>query len=319
MARSGNSREKVILALLAMGGVLAWRGYKRFRNARKVADTPTSRIATAAQGFVELQGYAWPTGPAFSTARNCDGLACVVLSFKIQVRRSNNNQSDWDTVHEIRFEPPFHLVDGTGAVLVNPSGFELHGNETNRAWKELDRSARSFMIAELQTAGCADLPPLDPGLFSRGYRCIETSVLVGSPVLAHGSLETRTRTRTSIEDERLMRFLQVMKANERLAPSQRISLMDLDKNGRIDEQEKARWAHGLAMRLIKGNTAGGAKGTPLPVVGALSPHAVTPSFLADCHESEYLERYAQFKNVGMLLLAGALVVAAVGLILGKWG
>ena len=46
----------VALALVFLASLWLWRA--NFRRARAVADTPTSRIASAHQGYVELHGVA---------------------------------------------------------------------------------------------------------------------------------------------------------------------------------------------------------------------------------------------------------------------
>ena len=46
------------LVILLVTGLLGW--VRAIRHARLIADTPTSRIASAAQGYTELQGRGQP-------------------------------------------------------------------------------------------------------------------------------------------------------------------------------------------------------------------------------------------------------------------
>jgi hypothetical protein len=81
-----------------------------------IEDTPTSRVRSAAQGYVEIAGRCRP----LDGARNLAPLTqrpCVWWHFRIQKRTSSGppgkRRTSWRTVNSGRSEQPFLLDDGT--------------------------------------------------------------------------------------------------------------------------------------------------------------------------------------------------------------
>ena len=118
-------------AVLAVAAPLSFYfGFRNWRLARLIDDTPVSRVRSAAQGYVELSG----------TARLADGkpnlaplsqLPCVWWLFRIEHRTSAGRNTRWETINHGRSVAPFRLEDETGACLVNPAGADVRpGNKT---------------------------------------------------------------------------------------------------------------------------------------------------------------------------------------------
>lgn len=107
------------------GGRLAFRA---MHTARLIEDTPTSRIRSAAQGYVELSGRARAL-PDSPTAAPLTGRPCVWWRFRIQqkveTRTKSGRRESWRTINSGRSEQPFLLDDGTGECIVQPSGAEM--------------------------------------------------------------------------------------------------------------------------------------------------------------------------------------------------
>ena len=76
-----NSVDRMSLQIvffgLGGGAYLIYNGFKNLSKHRKAQDTATSRISSAPQGFVEIQGYAWPKETFLH--KNLDGRKCVYL------------------------------------------------------------------------------------------------------------------------------------------------------------------------------------------------------------------------------------------------
>lgn len=122
------------LALLAWG--LAWH------RARAVADTPTSRIASAAQGYVELlgTGIALDGPPLLSPLKP---LPCLWYRYKVERRQDDK----WVTVRSGESTASFLIDDGTGRCAVDPEGAEVLPRETE-TWREGDyRYSQALIIA----------------------------------------------------------------------------------------------------------------------------------------------------------------------------
>ena len=114
------------LALIALVAFFAWM--MSFRRARAIGDTPTSKIASAAQGYVELVGRGRNNSdlPVLSKLTH---LPCLWYRYIIEQRTSNNK---WERVSSGRSNESFLLEDGTGQCVVDPENAEVvpRGKET---------------------------------------------------------------------------------------------------------------------------------------------------------------------------------------------
>jgi len=121
-----------VLVLGAAIGGGGWFSFRWLHLARVIEDTPTSRIRSAAQGYVELSGRCG----AMPGTRNLAPLTqrpCVWWHYRIQRRTGSagkgRRQAKWQTVSAGRSEQPFTLDDGTGECIVQPSGAEVVATE----------------------------------------------------------------------------------------------------------------------------------------------------------------------------------------------
>lgn len=121
VAYAAHTRTVLMLALTALACVslAAWIFVRR--RARAIADTPTSKVASAAQGYVELCGRAEQL-PAAPTVSPYTGLPCVWYRYRVEQRDSKNR---WVQVDSRCSEQCFRLVDESGACLVDPAGAEV--------------------------------------------------------------------------------------------------------------------------------------------------------------------------------------------------
>lgn len=119
------------LALVAVLALLAWAMAWRRRHA--IEGTPTSRIATAAQGWVELHGVGRPIdiNPLHSPV---SGMPCLWYHYQVE-RRSSDNK--WESVEQDRSHASFVLDDGSGTCLVDPEGAEVITRHCRR-WTQGD-------------------------------------------------------------------------------------------------------------------------------------------------------------------------------------
>jgi len=97
-----------------------WAWYANLKRYRTVADTPTSRIASAPQGYIELVGRGQQP-PGDSLLSPISGLPC--LWYRYRVERKNGDR--WEYVDSGISHDTFGLNDGSGQVLVDPEGAEI--------------------------------------------------------------------------------------------------------------------------------------------------------------------------------------------------
>ncbi|WP_068637141.1 hypothetical protein [Thauera butanivorans] len=107
------------LAFLAATGLYGW--VRALRHSRLIADTPTSRIASAAQGYVELRGRARPLdGSPLHSPMN--GLP--VLWYRVQTER-RQTKGTWQIVSTVESDTSFLLDDGSGTCAIDPEGADM--------------------------------------------------------------------------------------------------------------------------------------------------------------------------------------------------
>ncbi len=116
------------LLVLVVAGValyffyLIWRNFNR---ARAIDDTPTARVRSAPQGYVELQGEARSL-PDQTVIAPLTSTVCVWYRFKIEHQKHNSRSgSYWSEVESGHSETPFVLFDATGECLVDPRQAEV--------------------------------------------------------------------------------------------------------------------------------------------------------------------------------------------------
>jgi len=142
------------LGLIAVISLFAW--YSALRRYRLILSTPTSRIESAAQGFVELLGDAAPNGTHI--IGKYSHLPCLWYRYKVERR---NHKNEWRTESTGESDAPFLVDDGSGHCVVHPHGAEIitHHKDT---WQEADRRYtewkllardRIYALGEFKTAG----------------------------------------------------------------------------------------------------------------------------------------------------------------------
>ena len=109
---------KISFALVGLTSFWAWvANLKRYRT---VADTPTSRIASAPQGYIELVGRGQQP-PGERLVSPISGLPC--LWYRYRIERKNGDR--WEYVESGISHDTFGIHDGSGDALVDPEGAEI--------------------------------------------------------------------------------------------------------------------------------------------------------------------------------------------------
>lgn len=148
----------VCSGLMVAISALAWTS--AFRRYRAIADTPTSKVASAAQGYVELQGRGQPLGglPLVSPLTN---LPCLWYRFRVDRRQDNK----WLREGGGESDTSFILDDGSGRCAVDPEGAEMlvtrrdqwiKGERRYTQWLLIERDP-IYALGRLTTLGSVDL------------------------------------------------------------------------------------------------------------------------------------------------------------------
>jgi hypothetical protein len=186
------------LGAMSVVSFLAWAA--NYRRYRQIHDLPTSKVASAAQGYVELVGRAdcLPGAPVMSRLSSSP---CCWYSYQIEEKGSNDK---WQTVDSGRSVEHFLLVDDTGQCVISPEGAEVLTND-HRQWQE------------------------------GSYRYSEWLLLAKTVLYAIGDFSTTSAAAVAAREERgdVAELLAEWKKNEQ----QLRARFDLDKDGRIDIKE----------------------------------------------------------------------------------
>lgn len=112
------------LAIPALGCL--YLGFRWLQRARMIADLATSKVRSAAQGYVELEGRAkmMPGEPVYAPL---SGVPCTWYSYKVeqQGRGADGRSDGWSIIEQGISEAIFHLQDETGMCIVDPDGAEV--------------------------------------------------------------------------------------------------------------------------------------------------------------------------------------------------
>ena len=143
------------LTLLMATGLFGW--LRAIRHARLIADTPTSRIASAAQGYTELRGRGRPLDgtPLLSPVN-----ALPLLWYRVVTQRKQRD-GKWRHVGTQESDASFLLEDGSGVVAVDPEGADMlvrrrdvfdRGDMRHTQWSLIANDAL-YVIGDFTTLG----------------------------------------------------------------------------------------------------------------------------------------------------------------------
>ena len=286
----------LVLVLFTGAGFLLWK--KSFQHARVMEDMPTSKVRSAAQGFVELSGiqHALESAPLSAPLT---GSACTWWDYKIEKReqtRSSKGQDStrWVTVEKDTSVGFFNLKDDTGEILVNPIGADVTSS-LKRVW---------YGNARRPNGGGAS----GFGGSLRGrYRYTERIMRPGEPIYALGHFETWGNVAGT--QERSKKRSEIL-AGWKMDADELVRRFDADGDGRVDgdEWEKAREA---AQALVEEQVT---KAAMKPDVDVLMKPEEDHPFILSTKSQDELTKVYRWKALGglVLFLAG---LAAVGVTL----
>jgi hypothetical protein len=145
------------LGLMAAISLTTW--LSALKRLRAVRDTPTSKIASAAQGYVELNGR----GTAFGDTPLYSKLKLhPCLWYRYQIER-RDSEKDWKTEDSGESYDSFLLRDQSGVCVIDPEQAEI-STRHKECWTiddhrytewTLNLEDRLYVIGEFRTKNCA--------------------------------------------------------------------------------------------------------------------------------------------------------------------
>lgn len=107
------------IALMALISLFAW--VSTLHRRRAISDTPTSSVASAAQGYVELRGRGKPLD-APPLLSHLTALPCLWYRYQVEEKTGSNK---WHTMDKGESEVSFILDDDTGRCVIDVEGAEI--------------------------------------------------------------------------------------------------------------------------------------------------------------------------------------------------
>jgi hypothetical protein len=199
------------LAGAALLAGVAWLG--SVRRTRAIAELATSRIASAAQGYVELMGRASSdTSQLIYTPLG--GVACIWYRYRLYSK--DNTKREWRQIDSGTSSSTFDISDPTGVCTIDPDHAEVVGAEVRTSY---------------------------PG----GDKLVEECLFGGSTIYVLGDFATLGGSSAALNVREDVNALLTHWKQDRADLHQRF---DLDRNGSVDLQE---WelARQLATRTVE--------------------------------------------------------------------
>jgi hypothetical protein len=236
------SRWEFWLFLTLATGAAATSFFYAFRllsRARTIEDTPTARVRSAQQGYVELVGEAYPKG-GNAIGAPLTGTDCCWFRYKIEKK----GQKNWRTIEHESSAHPFLLRDASGDCLIDPSGAVVTPRDRS-VWYGNSRTPHgrrpvSTTVEHTPLIQWGKWLTMDVGFGGR-YRYTEERIYPGDPLYAIGWFKSldeidHRRSRSELTRGLLRRWKQDQKAL--------LAEYDRNRDGKIDpdEWEQARQA-----------------------------------------------------------------------------
>ncbi len=133
--KAGLNSDEITFYLIAaclVGIVCYGLFFYYLKRSRLIEDTPTSKIRSAAQGYVELIG-AVSVGEAGELTAPLSGMPCVWFDYKVQRYRESGKNGHWHTIDKGTSSHWFRIDDKTGNCVIDPQGANVI-TEHSRTW-----------------------------------------------------------------------------------------------------------------------------------------------------------------------------------------
>lgn len=279
-----------VIILVAFHAI--WRNWSR---ARLIEDTPTARIRSAPQGYVELEGEAGLL-PGPPIVAPLTGRQCVWYRYRIEHEERSfdskgRSRSHWRTLDSGTSEGLFEVDDGTGRCVIDPDGAEVHPDDKD-VWRGHSRWPS------------AGPPRRRAGLrFTAGdYRYTEERLLPG-PLYAVGWFES-IRTADGELKDATAALLRHWKQDQ----AGLLARFDANDDGHIDAGEWGRAREAAQQQAIQERAHKAAE----PAVNLLRrPASSAQAFILSAHPQDHLSRRYRRRALGGLAatFVGVIVLA----------
>lgn len=152
------SRLGWIVCLTIMAAISQYAWLSALQKYRAITSTPTSKIASAAQGYVELMGRGLPASVELTIFGKLTHLPCLWYRYNIEHK---DHDGDWHSIESGTSENTFVLRDDTGDCVIDPDHADIltqhkqqwtSGFHRYTEWQLLKNDAL-YVLGEFRTQG----------------------------------------------------------------------------------------------------------------------------------------------------------------------
>ena len=219
----------VVTVLTAASAYCSWRTWRNVSHIRLIEDTPTAKIRSAPQGYVELEGTGkLMDGPPIIA--KLSGLPCVWFRYKIEqqvkTHYKGHTQTRWEVIEKGESTETFWLQDDTGRVVIDPEGADVtpRHKDSWRSSSSLGSMARPINVSNFLTSHGGH----------GSYRLTEERINPSERLYTLGLLKSvSSYTSMPTVDEDVRELLKDWKKDQPTL----LQRFDLSKDGKIDETE----------------------------------------------------------------------------------
>jgi hypothetical protein len=158
MAVYAHNQRVWIGCCCVIGLISLWAWVANYQRCRVISDTPTSRIASAAQGYVELYGH---TAMAYTNLliSPYSHTRCIWYRYRVYEKEDKG----WRQVSNHTSDSMIEISDGTGSCVIDPDHAEVIAPNRRvvsqgsfKYVEELLRSDAVYVLGEFATIGGAN-------------------------------------------------------------------------------------------------------------------------------------------------------------------
>ncbi len=286
----------IILVVLTIGGFIG--AFYFFLRKRIIEDTPTSKVSSAAQGYVELIGH----GKLLEGSRivgPLTGISCTWYSYTVEEYRSSGKNSHWVTIDKGSSDSLFLLVDISGDAIIDPEGANVtpattdvwYGNSRHPEPVDKRKKKRFFKLR------------------SGRYRYTEKRMHPNEPLYAIGLFATVGGLDTN---HNINRDVSYLLREWKTSSEQLLARFDENNDGEIDldEWQKVRTT---ALEQIQNQHLELKTTTPVHMLSKTCD-ARRPFLLSALPQSDLVKRYSLFARglIVTFFIAGILTTWMIG-------
>lgn len=223
---SAEDHQFMVLASLLVAVVSFYLFMRNWKRLRIIEDTPTAKLRSAHQGYIELEGKGQfiDDQPLYSPLSNHP---CLWYRSQIEQQETfvdnGRTQTRWNVVYKNISNHRFKLIDGKNSCYVDPEAAEVNSHQKlvwygNTEWPTRTQLLESQSIIHAAT---------------NSYRYCEWLILPSQPLYILGQFSTLSATaQKSIRDVMINLINDWKQDQEQLK-----NRFDTNKDGQIDQEE----------------------------------------------------------------------------------